>query len=738
MHGKTTLTTLILPDKLKSIGVRAFSECSSLAGSLLIPEGVESIEYDAFYDCRNLTGTLSLPSTLKTINESVFDACGFYSELLLPEGLETIGRSAFSGCVNLHGELHLPNSLKKLESYCFMMCGFTGSLTIPQNITEIPNKCFAYDNFDGTLTLHDGIISIGGSAFSENKFRGELHLPKELETINESAFSGNNFSGTLKLPDNLITIGEDAFRDNSRLTGVVEFPNKVRSIGNRAFYGCGSLEGVAFPESIEAIGAYAFRNCFYIGSITCKGNSPAYVGSGAFEGVPKDNFTLEVPESAIVQYQTASGWSDFKRISAYRNLVIRPRVATALNSSTTRDLTLNADDEWVVESQPDWVTLDKTSGKGKTALTLTFAPMAQGSGNRSGEVVFKLQDKEYRTTCTVTQYDYSYAEDEVVTLQTATQGKGVNIVFLGDGYSAKDISEGTYLNDINEAVGHFFNIEPYNSYRAYFNVYTGIGTVNTIVYNRFNTSVKDGVTLGGGNSDGSDYRAIMEYACKAPTVSESNLGETLIVIIPNTSDYGGITYNYNDGLAIAYCPKSDSDYPLDFRGIIQHEAGGHGFAKLGDEYIYHNAFYDACKCMDCKHDGIEKAKAQGWYANLSLTGKPSEVPWSHLIYHEKYSQMVDIYEGGYMHSRGVYRSEQTSCMNNNIPYYSTISRETIVKRIKAIAGETYSFEEFVQNDVTDASVATRATRTTPWRDYSGREPQQHAAPVMMGDRPRLN
>jgi hypothetical protein len=362
-------------------------------------------------------------------------------------------------------------------------------------------------------------------------------------------------------------------------------------------------------------------------------------------------------------------------------------------------------------------------------------------------VVFKLRDKEYRTTCTVTQYDYSYAEDEVVTLQTATQGKGVNIVFLGDGYSAKDISEGTYLNDINEAVGHFFNIEPYNSYRAYFNVYTGIavsaesgiGTVNTIVYNRFNTSVKDGVTLGGGNSDGSDYRAIMEYACKAPTVSESNLGETLIVIIPNTSDYGGITYCYSDGLAIAYCPKSDSDYPLDFRGIVQHEAGGHGFAKLGDEYIYHNAFYDTCTCMDgCGHSGIQSAKAKGWYANLSLTGKPSEVPWSHLIYHEKYSQMVDIYEGGYMHSRGVYRSEQTSCMNNNIPYYSTISRETIVKRIKAIAGETYSFEEFVQNDVTDASVATRATRTTPWRDYSGREPQQHAAPVMMGDRPRLN
>jgi hypothetical protein len=368
--------------------------------------------------------------------------------------------------------------------------------------------------------------------------------------------------------------------------------------------------------------------------------------------------------------------------------------------------------------------------------------MSQGSDNRSGEVVFKLKNKEYTTKCTVTQYNYQYAEDEIVKLQSASKGSGVNLVFLGDGYNAKDISEGTYMNDINEAFGYFFNIEPYKTYKDYFNVYTGIavsaesgiGGVNTIIYNRFNTTAKDGVTLGGRNSDSSDYSAIMSYACKAPTVSESNLSQTLIVIIPNTTDYGGITYLYDDGSAIAYCPKSSYDYPLDFRGIIQHEAGGHGFAKLGDEYIYHNAFYDACSCVDCSHNGIQSAKAKGWFVNLSMTGKTNEVPWSHLIYNDKYSQIVDIYEGGYMHSRGVYRSEQTSCMNNNIPYYSTISREAIVKRIKSIAGETYSFDEFVQNDVTDASVSTRST--APWSGYSSRSTHQHA-PVMMGKRPRL-
>ena len=75
-----------------------------------------------------------------------------------------------------------------------------------------------------------------------------------------------------------------------------------------------------------------------------------------------------------------------------------------------------------------------------------------------------------------------------------------------------------------------------------------------------------------------------------------------------------------------------------------------------------------------------------------------KVPWAHLIFDERYSNDVDIFEGGCMYSRGVFRSEQNSCMNNYIPYFNTISREAIVKRIMEYAGESYSFEEFVKND----------------------------------------
>ena len=208
-------------------------------------------------------------------------------------------------------------------------------------------------------------------------------------------------------------------------------------------------------------------------------------------------------------------------------------------------------------------------------------------------------------------------------------------------------------------------------------------------------------------------------------------------MVANTTDYGGICYMYEDGLALAYCPMSNYGYPLDFRGVIQHEAGGHGFGKLLDEYIYHNEFIDGCSCSCCPHDSeLAMAKAMGWGRNLSLTGKMSEVDWAHLIFHPKYSAFVDVFEGGYMHTRSVYRSEQNSCMNNDIPYYSTISRQAIVERIKALAGEPFDFDEFVEKDVL-VSFGTFATRSfIPGQTYVPMG-QAHSAPKFMGERPAI-
>lgn len=724
--GSNSLNRIVLPDTLKSIGSNAFYGCKYLSGSLIIPEGVTEIKRGAFNGCIGLNGILSLPSTLKKLGNrgeddmgdegtdyygGVFQNCrNLTGNLILPDNLELIRGYCFSGCSGLYGELRLPAKLKRMGNCAFSSCsGFTGSLSIPQGITALPSEAFHNCGFNGTLTLHNGITNIANDAFANCHFKGELHLPKSLKVISENAFCNNDFSGTLTLPSTLTHIGSNAFAYNWRLMGILDIPQEVESIGENAFSNCKMLEGIIFPESMETIRQGAFNECYGINSIICKGTMPAHIESGAFDGVAKDNFTLEVPESAISQYQAAPGWCDFKRIAAHHELVCRPSVACALSTEHKLKLVINAEGEWKVASKPDWCEVSPASGNKKTEVTLTIKGMAKNADSRDGKVVFRLKDKDYTHECSVSQYGYEYGEDEWITLQKATKGNngGINIVLLGDGFNAKDIASGKYLNDIKQEVEYFFGIEPYKTYRDYFNVYTaiplstesGVGTVNTIRYNRFNTTFTGGVGLK------ADYDEVFDYALGAPTVNKGNLNQTLIIMVPNSTDYGGICQMWEDGSAIAFCPQSTYGYPLDTRGVIQHEAGGHGFGKLGDEYIYHNAFIDFCDCTCCGHVlEFNGAKSLGWFDNLELTGKMHSVGWSHLIFDDRYSDIVDIYEGGYMHNRGVFRSEPNSCMNNDIPYYSTISRESIVKRIKAYAGETYSFEDFVKNDKRDAGI----------------------------------
>ena len=729
--GSNSLNRIVLPDTLKSIGSNAFYGCKYLSGSLIIPEGVTEIKRGAFNGCIGLNGILSLPSTLKKLGNrgeddmgdegtdyygGVFQNCrNLTGNLILPDNLELIRGYCFSGCSGLYGELRLPAKLKRMGNCAFSYCsGFSGSLSIPQGITALPSEAFHNCGFNGTLTLHDGITNIANDAFANCHFKGELHLPKSLKVISENVFCNNDFSGTLTLPSTLTHIGSNAFANNWRLMGVLDIPNEVESIGESAFSNCKMLEGIIFPESMETIRQGAFSDCFGITSIRCKGTMPAHIESGAFNGVAKDNFTLEVPQSAIAQYQAASGWCDFKRIAAHHELVCRPSVACALSTEHKQKLVINAEGEWEVASKPDWCEVSPASGNKKTEVTLTIKGMSKNADSRDGKVVFRLKDKDYTHECSVSQYGYEYGEDEWITLQKATKGNkgGINIVLLGDGFNAKDIASGEYLKNIKQKVEYFFGIEPYKTYRDYFNVYTaiplstesGVGTVNTIRYNRFNTTFTGGVGLK------ADYDEVFSYALGAPTVNKGNLNQTLIIIVPNSTDYGGICQMWEDGSAIAFCPQSTYGYPLDTRGVIQHEAGGHGFGKLGDEYIYHNAFIDFCDCTCCGHVlEFNGAKSLGWYDNLELTGKMHSVGWSHLIFDDRYSDIVDIYEGGYMHNRGVFRSEPNSCMNNDIPYYSTISRESIVKRIKAYAGETYSFEDFVKNDKRDAGIVESRT-----------------------------
>lgn len=320
--GSQSLTRIILPDRLRAIGGNAFYGCNNLTGSLVIPEGVTEIRRGAFNGCSGLNGTLTLPSTLRKLGNNwnsdtadegtdyyggVFQNCSnLTGNLVLPNNLELIRGYCFAACSGLSGELRLPEKLKHMGRSAFSFCpGLTGSLTIPQGLSTIPVEAFSDSGFNGTLTLHDGITNISILAFNNCHFKGELRLPKNLRTISERAFTNNDFSGELKLPPSVEHIGSYAFTNNWRITGILSIPEGVVSIGQEAFAGCKMLEGVIFPESMETIRQRAFAECFGIGSIVCRGTIPPRIENNALDGVAKDNFTVEVPVSAVASYQTA-------------------------------------------------------------------------------------------------------------------------------------------------------------------------------------------------------------------------------------------------------------------------------------------------------------------------------------------------------------------------------------------------------------------------------------------------
>ena len=753
--GKTTLIKCVLPDKLERIEVGAFSG-TSLTGTVQLPEGLkyvagfgstkitkvqfpstlEEIGQYAFQYCNSLMCEISLPASLKRIGDYAFFSSAIKGNLALPEGLEYIGSSAFSRCSGLTGSLAIPSGVHIIYSSAFSSCGFTGNLTLPMGLTEIQS-----------------------SAFSGTKFKGELNIPSTVTTIGAGAFAYTEFNGTLILPKELISLGSSAFSGCWRLSGVVEIPENIIAIPSQLFYDCKNIEGIVLHKDVEVIESQAFANCFYVSSIVSKAKNPPTIDLSAFNGVAKDNFTLEVPEESVKKYQFALGWNEFKRIEAHRDFSISRRQIRVLNDEHSKELYVRAPagEAWSVESCPEWVTVTPSSGVGKVDVTITVNEMAAGDvgtfqtgtvnssgkvtysthAGRSGEVVFLLDDKDYRVSTTVEQYDYEYGDGDLITLQEKGVGNGVNIVIMGDCFDAKDISEGKYLQAMQDAYTYFFDIEPYLTYKDYFNVYTvfgmsadsGMGTVNTIREARFGSQY----TLNEGVSP--DFETVFAGACVAPI--NDDVATTLVILVENSNEYSGLCYMWGDGSAVAICPMSSDPAPYDFRGLVHHEAGGHGFGKLADEYIYHNAFIQSCGCDCCGHVGdVNRMKSYGFYTNISLTGSWHDVPWAHMIYDPQYSNVVDVYEGAYGHTRGVWRSEATSCMNNNIPYYNAISREAMVKRIMKYAGEPYSYEAFKALDH-ESLPSTSATRAWEWDGLNFGTSSQfdQRPPKFMGEKP---
>lgn len=338
---------------------------------------------------------------------------------------------------------------------------------------------------------------------------------------------------------------------------------------------------------------------------------------------------------------------------------------------------------------------------GEVPIAITEHP------NWSSRAPFILPQKEgYGLTFTA-YASTDYSEDgKIVTLQHATEGEGVNIVILGDGFTDKDFASGKYDKVMKQAMENIFSVEPMKSFRHLFTVHTVKAvSKNNLFVEGCETAFEgwiDGIVSAGGN-----HEKCQEYASKIDGI---NLSETVILVVMNSLVHAGSNYWIDNGPGISYLPTENGYESEEFAQVIHHEVIGHAFARFADEY-----WYDQEATMpDSEREVLKDSHSKGWWLNVDMTNNLDEIRWSHFIRDERYSnEGVGAFEGAFLCAYNIYRATETSIMQYNIGGFNAPQREVIYKRImKQAYGDDwqYDYEKFVEYDAINRSSVPKFLR----------------------------
>lgn len=608
-----------------------------------------------------------------------------------------------AGSIRSLNDLKYFTSLSVLADDAFNGCKLLESVTLPESLKEIGKRVFADCATLSEVVLNDGLEYIGTEAFRSCYNLFEIHIPSSLENIGEGAFKDciniEKFSGTAvasdgrslldgdvlvayafsgqgrfsyEVPSSVVRIGDCAFY-NCRNIQSISSHQGLQSIGNEAFFGCGLLSSVEMARGVEKIGDKAFARCYSLREITL----PETVGKIG---------NLVFSEQTSLQ-------------KLFVDAKAPPVIDGVLFDEIPEDLVIYVP----ASSLPLYLSADVWSG-------MRYYIQASGDDEDDSD---------------------DYADDGKVTcLQKASEGKGINLILMGDAFSATDISDGTYKSYMDQAMDAFFSVEPYLSYRDLFNVYS-VDVVSSRSGYDYGTGKLE-TFFGEGTHVGGNDQIVMQYAMEVLT--QDQMDDALIIVLMNRKYYAGTCYmyyhfdgDYGRGLSIAYFPLGEDD--LVFEQLLHHEAGGHGFAKLYDEYSYDGYITSE------EEANIEMMSPYGWAKNVDLTSDWYDVKWSRFLFDTRYKyEGLGVYEGACTYRYGVYRPSRNSIMNDNTGGFNAPSREAIWYRIHKLAyGEywEYDYEEFVRNDTDGISAAylTRSdnlslpklgppvVRGCSWRDY---------------------
>lgn len=374
LAANQNLTSVKLPESIKTIGSESFALCSSLdsvvlpsqitelspgvfAGNgvrkVIVPDAVEKISHFAFLKNTRLDSVVinAAASKLTQIEPSAFYGCTALSSCPLPETIQEVGAYAFYGCSSLK-ETQIPAQATKINPYQYYNCSSLTETTIPTTVTEIGPYAFYgcskmttyhvgkesqikhigfrafYNNQKLTeFIFPDGLEDIGSQAFRDCRLITQVEIPEGITAIKDSTFFNCRALATLKLPSTLQTIGSYAFYYNAFKSA--EIPNGVSEVPSRAFFYCTKLTSVSIPESVTTLGDKSFANCSSLAEITLP-SSLTTMGFNVFykcnklkkihlkSAVPPTiNTALDVktatyyiPKGSLEAYQKADYWKD--------------------------------------------------------------------------------------------------------------------------------------------------------------------------------------------------------------------------------------------------------------------------------------------------------------------------------------------------------------------------------------------------------------------------------------------
>jgi hypothetical protein len=193
------ITSVIIGDNVKDIGLQAFMYCKSLV-SVTIGKSVTTIGQNAFLLCTNLT-KVTIGNSVNIIDDSAFGACINLPSIIIPNSVTTIGDMAFDACNELTS-VTIGKGVTTIGIEAFRGCKKLAVVSIPNSVTNIEQGTFYQCNNLATVIIPNSVTSIGAYAFSECRNLTDIYCYAEQipETGYNIFYCSNYKNATLHVP----------------------------------------------------------------------------------------------------------------------------------------------------------------------------------------------------------------------------------------------------------------------------------------------------------------------------------------------------------------------------------------------------------------------------------------------------------------------------------------------------------------------------------------------------------